>query len=96
LGETRNVRKTLHNITLESRNKMSVTGIEYVESFNSELIVLKTAEEILTIKGLELNVNKLSLEDGNVIVNGTVDSIIYTKKGVLGAKGMGFLSKLFK
>ncbi len=75
---------------------MSVTGVEYVESFNSESIVLKTAEEILTIKGLELNVNKLSLEDGNVIVGGTVESIVYTEKGVLGAKGMGFLSKLFK
>ncbi|MGV8147437.1 MAG: sporulation protein YabP [Alkaliphilus sp.] len=96
MSETRNERKILHNVMLESRNKLSLTGIESVESFNSELIVLKTPEEILTVKGLGMNINKLSLEDGNVRVKGKVYSIVYTTKGVLGAKGIGFLSKLFK
>lgn len=75
---------------------MHVSGVEFVDNFNSELIVLKTAEEVLTIKGRDLNINKLSLEDRNVLVNGTVYSLIYTEKGVLGVKGRGLLSKLFK
>jgi len=97
MEDRRNVnRSKVHNIILENREKLSVSGVEHVNSFNSELIILETIAGVITVKGQELDVNKLSLEDGNIIISGRVSSMVYSDRDSLSSKGGGLLSKMFK
>ena len=85
-----------HNIIIENRRKMNLSGIANVESFNELEIVLETQLGILTIKGMSLHMSKLNLETGDLIIDGSVDSCVYSERQDLKTKGAGFLGKLFK
>ncbi|KAB3531855.1 sporulation protein YabP [Alkaliphilus serpentinus] len=85
-----------HNMILENREKVSISGVEHVNSFNSEVIILDTVAGLLTIKGQELDVSKLNIEDGNVVITGTVFSMQYSNRESLGSKSSGLLGKMFK
>ena len=84
------------NIILENREKLSISGVEHLDSFNENLIIIETLQGILTIKGNGLDINKLNLDDGNIVVQGLVQSLAYSDKDSLGSKGVGFLGKMFK
>jgi len=81
---------------LENREKLNVSGVEHVNSFNSELVILETIAGVLTIKGEELDISKLNVEDGNVSVSGTIYALNYSDRESIGAKGAGFLGRMFK
>ncbi|KXG73958.1 sporulation protein YabP [Thermotalea metallivorans] len=85
-----------HHLILENREKLSISGVEHVDSFNENTVLLETVQGVLTIKGNELNINKLNLDDGNVVVEGFFYSINYSDKDSLQNKGVGFLGKMFK
>lgn len=68
------------NIFIEDRNKVTITGVENVDSFNDNTIILRTVKGGMTIKGEELNIGKLNLEDGNVKISGIVNGISYDNK----------------
>lgn len=86
--------ETTHNLIMENRRKLSVSGVSDVESFNEEEIILHTDMGGLMIKGSGLHINKLSVEIGEVSLEGEIDGIDYveTKKG----KGAGILSRMFR
>lgn len=84
------------NLILEDREKLNISGVEHVESFNEEQIVVDTIRGSLIIKGESLNISKLNLEDGNVKIEGMFESLIYSNKSASDSKGNGFLSKIFK
>jgi sporulation protein YabP len=96
-SDTRKMRgdKT-HCITIDNRNKMSISGVIYVDSFNELEIVLETELGMLTIKGASMHMNKLNLESGDLLIDGNIDSCIYSEKQDIKTKGAGILSKLFK
>lgn len=71
--------KDAQNVILENRRKLSVSGVEEVESFDDKTIVLKTVLGNLTIKGDGLHINRLSIETGDVVIDGVTDSLVYTK-----------------
>ncbi|MCT4594050.1 MAG: sporulation protein YabP [Anaeromicrobium sp.] len=96
MEERRSIKGRSQNIILEDREKISISGVEHVHSFDENAVILETIKGILTIRGSELDMNKLNLEDGNVVVKGIVDSMVYTDKESLGSKGVGFLGKMFK
>jgi len=75
---------------------MSVSGVEHVTSFNPDLIILVTVQGNMTIKGAELDIKKLNLDDGNLSIEGYINSIVYSDKEDIGSKGIGFLGKMFK
>lgn len=85
-----------HNLIIENRQKMTLTGILNVESFNEQEIILETSLGMLTVKGTSLHMNKLNLESGDLCIDGDVNSCIYSDKQDLKTKGAGFFSKLFK
>lgn len=68
------------NILIEDRNKVTITGVEQVESFNDNTIILRTVKGGMVIKGEELNVGKLNLDDGNIKVDGIINGINYVEK----------------
>ncbi|ORX23554.1 sporulation protein YabP [Thermoanaerobacterium sp. PSU-2] len=84
------------NISVQNREKMQITGVDNVVSFDDETVVLETSMGILTIKGQELHINKLNLDDGNVSIDGELISIVYSDKGGLMGKSGGFLSRMFR
>lgn len=77
-----------HALTLVDRRKLSLTGVEDVDCFNEQLVVLRTSQGTLTVAGAGLNVSELSLEDGRVELEGEVDALEYSgvkkKGGLLG------------
>ncbi len=66
------------NVIVENRNKVTITGVEQVESFNENIIILMTVKGGMTIKGEGLNVGKLNLDDGNVKIDGIINGIFTT------------------
>ncbi len=71
-----------HNLVMENREKLSVTGVLNVISFDEDMIVAETEMGILVIKGEYLNMNSLSLEKGEIDIDGTVYSINYEEKAM--------------
>ncbi|GAB6168582.1 sporulation protein YabP [Clostridium carnis] len=83
------------NITLENRKRLTLTGVEEVISFDDEKILLNTSLGFLTIKGSELKMNKLDVQNGDVIIIGNVASMVYSGKEVKKEKE-NIIAKLFK
>ena len=73
-----------------------VSGVSDVLSFDLAEILLETDQGMLMIKGNNLHVNRLSLEKGEVDVEGQIDSLTYSELSGMGQKGESFFGKLFK
>lgn len=82
-----------HHVVLEGRNDLSVSGVEDVESFDENTIVMATVKGTLVVRGEGLHIEKLSLDGGDLKVEGTVDSLVYEDDGR--EKG-GFLARLLR
>ena len=82
-----------HHVILEGRERLSVSGVEDVESFDESAIVMNTCEGTLVVRGEGLHIEKLSLDGGDLKVEGSVDSLTYEDAG--GERG-GFLARLFR
>jgi sporulation protein YabP len=80
-------------IVLNARRKLTVTGVEDVESFDENTIVLYTTGGLLVVRGQGLHIEKLSIDGGELSVEGTVDSLSYEEETV---KQGGFWARLFK
>lgn len=66
------------NLTLENRKRLVLSGVVEVKSFDDEQIILDTNLGQLTIKGVGLKMNKLDVQNGDVMIIGTVNSCIYS------------------
>lgn len=66
------------NLTLENRNKLVLSGVVEVICFDDKTIVLDTTLGTLTIKGQDLKMQKLDVQNGDVVIVGRVNSCIYT------------------
>lgn len=87
--------KTNHNLTMHNREMVNITGVKDVLSFDAGEVLLDTEQGILMIRGQELHVSRLTLEKGEVDVDGRVDSLTYSDTGY-GKSGESFLGRLFK
>ena len=66
-----------HKLTLNERKNLTMTGVTEVVSFEDTAVVLKTGLGLLTVQGQELKLKTLSLEGGQVAVDGEVSALIY-------------------
>ena len=66
-----------HRVVLEDREQLTVSGVEEVESFDDTTILLTTARGDLEIQGEGLHIEKLSLDGGDLKVEGQVSALIY-------------------
>ncbi|MFP4698326.1 MAG: sporulation protein YabP [Eubacteriales bacterium] len=85
-----------HKITLNNRNTGIITGVIDVLSFDADEIILETELGMLTIKGLDLHVNRLSLDKGEVDIDGEIESVMYSNQNAYGKSGGSLLGKLFR
>lgn len=85
-----------HRLTFFNRQSGSLTGVRDVVSFDENQVVLDTDMGLLTIKGKELHISRLTLEKGEVDMDGTVDSLLYSSNESYRRSGESFLERLFK
>lgn len=85
----------MQNIILENREKLSISGVNDVLSFDDQIVILETGLGLLTIKGENLRINKLSIDSEEVIIEGEINSLLYNEKEV-DRKGNSLLGKIFK
>lgn len=84
----------MQNVILENRKKLTLTGIKDVLSFDDEIVIVESELGLLNIKGQDLKVNKISVETGDVVVDGNVRAIEYSDKDL--SQKQGLMSKIFK
>ena len=81
-----------HHIILEEREQLSISGVEEVESFDENTILLTTAQGALEIQGEELHIEKLSLDGGDLRVEGRVNALLYESDN--GRRSGGLFARL--
>ena len=86
----------LQKVVLQNRSVGSITGMADVVFFDENSIVMEMEMGLLTIKGKELHVSRLTLEKGEVDVDGTIDSMTYSSNEALRKSGESLFSRLFK
>ena len=91
-----NLNNTFQNLILENREKLNVSGVLDVLSFDDQVIIIETELGLLTIKGENLRINKLSIDTSEVIIEGQIDSITYSSKDLNKKSNESFLGKIFK
>ena len=87
---------TNHKLLMTNRKGISLTGILDVISFDLREILLETSEGMLTIKGSDLHINRLSVEKGDLEVEGKVDALLYSDVVSPKAEGENLFSRMFK
>lgn len=85
----------IQNLILENRNRLNISGVLDVLSFDDQIIIVETELGMLTVKGDNLRINKLSIDTSEVIVEGEIISLAYSNKD-LDKKNESFLGKIFK
>ena len=86
----------MHKLSLINRRSCTLTGVSDVLSFDIHEILLETDQGMLMIKGDDLHVNRLTLEKGEVDIDGRIDSFTYSEAANHGAKGESLFNKLFR
>lgn len=81
-----------HKLTLNERKSLTMTGVTEVVSFDDNAVVLKTGLGVLTVQGQELQLKTLSLDGGQVAVDGKIAALIYEEPRPSG----GLLHRLFR
>ena len=81
-----------HELTLKERGKLTMTGVTEVVSFDDTAVVLQTGLGMLTVHGRDLQLKTLSLDGGQVAVDGTVSALVYEEPRQAGS----WLSRLLR
>ncbi len=96
MEELNSTKQRLHKLMMTNRRTCTINGVSDVLSFDINEILLETDQGMLMIKGNDLHVNRLTLEKGEVDVEGKIDSLTYSETAGYAAKGESFFTKLFK
>lgn len=81
-----------HRVVIDSRARATITAVEDIDSFNENEVIFLTAAGMMTVSGSDLHISRLSLDEGLLVIDGTIESLDYAdleelrsgKKGVIG------------
>lgn len=93
MPEERRLNKTPHNVIMENRSKLNVSGILDVDSFDEQSVILKMDDGQLSIRGEGLRIGSFSVETGEIAVEGKIFALAYSESGAV--KG-GVFSRLLR
>jgi len=85
--------KSSHSLNLEDRKLLSLTGVKNVGSYDEKEIHLETTAGPLSLKGEGLNISHLDLENGKMVVAGSISSLLYD---VSGSRGKNLWQRITK
>lgn len=91
--ENKQYNNKAHNIILENRKMVTISGVSDIDSFDEQAVIMFTDLGDLEIRGSNLHINKLSIETGEVNIEGDIMAMIYSDN--VKTSG-GFFSKIFK
>ena len=86
---------TSHNLSLNDRKNLSISGVKRIENFDNEEFVMETVMGLLTVKGDNLELIKLDTLQGNISIKGKVDSLEYSSD-IKNKSNQGIINRLFK
>ena len=87
MEDLNSMNKRQHKLMLTNRRTCTISGVNDVLSFDVNEILLETEQGMLMIKGNELHVSRLSLDKGEVDIDGRIDSLTYSETAGYNAKG---------
>ena len=93
ISDEKTIHKLPHNIIMEDRKKLSVSGVTDIDSFDEQTIIAITDLGELTIRGWNLHITRLNLEQSELMVDGDISSLTYTD---VRPKAQGFFSKVLR
>ncbi len=93
ITDEKSIHKLPHNIIMEDRKKLSVSGVTDIDSFDEQTIIATTDLGELTIRGWNLHITRLNLEQSELMVDGDISSLTYTD---VRPKAQGFFSKVLR
>ena len=96
MEDLNNVRNRQHRLSLVNRQNCTINGVSDVLSFDVSEVLLETEQGMLMIKGTDLHVSRLTLEKGEVDIDGKIDSLTYSEHMGTAGKAESFLVRLFK
>ena len=79
---------------MENRNKLTISGVLDVLSFDDQIVILETELGLLTTKGEDIRINKLSIDTSEVVIEGQINSFAYSESQ--SEQKSSFLGKIFK
>ena len=82
-----------HRLLLDDRRTLTVSGVSDVDSFDENTVIAYTSLGELTVKGRELHIQRLSVETGELLLEGQIDSLLYAE---VASRAGGFFGRLFK
>lgn len=85
-----------HTCYLQNRAAVTLTGVREVVSFDENQVVMDTDLGLLTLKGKELHVSRLTVEKGEADVDGQIDSLVYSSNDAYRKSGQSLIARLFK
>ncbi len=88
--------RPLHKLVVQNRKAASLSGVNDVLSFDLSEILLETEQGMLLIKGNDLHVKKLTLEKGEVDIDGKIDSFTYSELVPEHKEGGSWIGRLFR
>lgn len=94
--EPKKIANAIQNIILENREKLNVSGVLDVLSFDDQIIIVETELGLLTIKGENLKINKLNIDTSDVTLDGYISSLTYSESDSFKKNASGFIGKIFK
>lgn len=86
--------KMPHHVILEDRHLLTISGVTDIDSFDEQTVVLYTDIGELMIKGFNLHINKIDVENGDLVLDGEIYSLSYSDQQP--QSGGGFLARLFR
>lgn len=84
----------IQNLVLENREKLNVSGVNDVLSFDDQVVIIETELGLLTVKGENLKINKLSIDTSEVMVEGRINNLLYSEHQAKSEGGI--FGKIFK
>ncbi len=93
MAEEKKLLKMHHNVIMENRKNLTITGVMDIDSFDESTVVLFTEMGELTIRGTNLHINKIDVDSGDLLMEGEVDSLAYSDNQ---PQRGGFFSKIFR
>lgn len=87
-----------HRLIVDNREKVEIFGVLNVDSFDDQEIILETEQGLLAMRGEDLHINHLNLEQGELVVEGYLLELAYSEERGFRRKdrGKSFLERLFK
>jgi len=93
--EIRKIDVRPHKVTIEGRERITISSVEDVDSFNENEVIFLTGVGMMTVVGQDLHISKLNLEEGLLVIEGFIESLDYSDHEEQRMK-TGFFSKMFK